>query len=107
MNKSEKIDEILAWIESQRPTTKAAPDTPTILVPVRFKTDNEEDALFVRKLFLEVLPGLSLNSPREGSNPKYDGNQKWFVYGDIKLTKDGSQVKRRRRNDVGKKRGSK
>jgi len=43
----------------------------------------EEEVAFVRDLFLKMHPDLILASPREGTNPKYDGNQKWSSYGDI------------------------
>jgi len=100
----EAIQQILSWIEQQnKPTTCSGTAHHTI--QVRLKADNEKEANLVRDLMLKILPGLSLNSPREGSNPRYQNNQKWFLYGDIKITDDGTQIKRRRRSDAGKKRG--
>ncbi len=34
------------------------------------------------KNLLKKHPQLILGKPREGTNPKYDGNQKWSSYGD-------------------------
>jgi hypothetical protein len=100
----EAIQQILSWIEQQnKPTTGSGTAHHTI--QVRLKADNEQEAQLVRELMLQILPGVSLNSPREGSNPRYKDNQKWFLYGDIKITDDGTQIKRRRRKDAGKKRG--
>jgi len=37
----------------------------------------------LKKILLERCPELILASPREGTNPKYAGNQKWSSYGDF------------------------
>lgn len=36
----------------------------------------------LRKHFLKKHPQLILSKPREGTNPKYEGRQKWSAYGD-------------------------
>jgi hypothetical protein len=46
----------------------------------------------LRKHLLKKHPQMILSNPREGSNPKYAGNQQWFVYGDYEFGK----VRRRR-----------
>ena len=45
----------------------------------------EEEVEFLRKYLLKKHPGMIMGSPREGTNPKYDGNQKWSSYGDIEF----------------------
>lgn len=47
-------------------------------------TASEVEAM--RKYLLKFHPGLILGAPREGTNPKYDGEQKWSSYGDIEFT---------------------
>tara|TARA_R110000737_G_C14230310_1_gene422759 strand:+ start:243 stop:437 length:195 start_codon:yes stop_codon:yes gene_type:complete len=54
-------------------------------------TKKEVDRL--RKHLLKNNPQMILSKPREGTNPKYDGNQKWACYGDYEFGKI-----RRRRN---------
>jgi hypothetical protein len=50
---------------------------------IRIQCDNEQDAQDARRL-IEVITqeGLKLQKPREGTNPKYEGRQKWASYGD-------------------------
>ena len=43
---------------------------------------NKKDVEKLRKHLLKKCPQLILGKPREGTNPKYDGNQKWSSYGD-------------------------
>tara|TARA_R110000824_G_scaffold241807_2_gene430577 strand:+ start:1187 stop:1432 length:246 start_codon:yes stop_codon:yes gene_type:complete len=45
----------------------------------------EEEVAFLKNYLLKKHPGLCLGSPREGTNPKYDGDQKWSSYGDIEF----------------------
>jgi len=61
---------------------KQLPGCGKMKVKVRLQGSKEE-VEFVRDLFLKLHPDLILASPREGTNPKYDGNQKWSAYGDI------------------------
>lgn len=65
---------------------------------------SEEDVKILREWLLakgQHLNGLILGAPREGSNPKYVGQQKWSSYGDIQfeIYKNGylKQKTRRRR----------
>ncbi len=53
----------------------------------------EKDVAKLRKHLLKAHPQLILAHPREGTNPKYDGRQKWSAYGDYEFNKI-----RRRRN---------
>ena len=43
---------------------------------------NKKDVEKLRKHLLKKCPQLILGKPREGTNPKYDGAQKWSSYGD-------------------------
>lgn len=72
-------------------------------VKIRIQTSSQYEAETARKHLLKKHPGLCLNSPREGTNPKYAGRQKWAVYGDLELTppippkRSCEEPKRRRR----------
>ena len=44
---------------------------------------SKEDVEAVRAMMLKMHRDMILAKPREGTNPKYDGNQKWSSYGDI------------------------
>tara|TARA_R110000744_G_scaffold292538_1_gene403038 strand:+ start:1185 stop:1379 length:195 start_codon:yes stop_codon:yes gene_type:complete len=46
----------------------------------------------LRKHLLKNNPQLILANPREGTNPKYAGKQKWACYGDYEFGK----IRRRR-----------
>ena len=61
-------------------------------VKIRLMSTSKADVEKLRKHFLKKNPQLILSNPRKGSNPKYEGNQKWFVYGDYEFGK----VRRRR-----------
>lgn len=39
----------------------------------------------LRKHFLKKHPQMIISKPREGTNPKYAGNQKWACYGDYQF----------------------
>lgn len=52
------------------------------LVKVRLQ-GTEKDVAALRAKFLEAFPELVLGSPREGTNPKYAGKQKWASYGNF------------------------
>ena len=54
---------------------------------------SKADVEKLRRHFLKSHPQAILGKPREGTNPKYVGNQKWFVYRDYEFGKI-----RRRRN---------
>ena len=43
---------------------------------------SKKDVEKLRKHLLKKCPQLILSKPREGTNPKYDGKQKWSSYGD-------------------------
>ena len=106
MKNQNEINQILQWIEQQQKVVEPTKKQEHSTFSVRLKTDTEKEACFIRELLLKLLPGMSLNSPRKGTNPRYT-EQKWFLYGDIKVTDCGAQIRRRRRSDVGKKRGEK
>lgn len=44
---------------------------------------SKEDVEKVRQMMLKMHRDMILAKPREGTNPKYAGNQKWSSYGDI------------------------
>ena len=48
----------------------------------------------LRKHFLKSHPQMIMSKPREGTNPRYEGNQKWACYGDYQFG-----VIRKRRGD--------
>jgi hypothetical protein len=54
---------------------------------------SQKDVERLRKIFLDRCPELILGNPRKGTNPKYDGNQKFSSYGDFQFNS-----KRKRRN---------
>jgi hypothetical protein len=53
----------------------------------------EKDVTRLRKHLLKLCPQMILANPREGTNPRYAGRQKWASYGDYEFGKI-----RRRRN---------
>jgi hypothetical protein len=55
---------------------------------------SQKDVERLRKILLDRCPELILASPRKGTNPKYDGNQKFSSYGDFKFN---SKRKRRKK----------
>ena len=56
---------------------------------------NKKDVEKLRKHLLKKCPQLILGKPREGTNPKYHGKQKWSSYGDYWFGK----IRRRRSNE--------
>ena len=54
----------------------------------------EKDVERLRKILLDRCPELILATPRKGTNPKYDGNQKFSSYGDFQFN---SKRKRRKK----------
>ena len=61
-------------------------------VKIRLMSTSKSDVETLRRHFFKSLPQAILGTPREGSNPKYEGRQKWFVYGDYEFGK----IRRRR-----------
>lgn len=61
-------------------------------VKIRLMSTSKSDVEKLRRHFLKKHPQVILGHPRKGSNPKYAGKQKWFVYGDYWFGK----VRRRR-----------
>ena len=61
-------------------------------VKIRLMSTSKSDVEKLRRHFLKSHPQAILAKPRMGTNPKYDDNQKWFVYGDYEFGK----VRRRR-----------
>jgi hypothetical protein len=56
------------------------------MVAIRLQADNETEAReAVQILNYMCGAGIVLQPPRQGTNPKYEGNQKWFVYGTLKV----------------------
>jgi hypothetical protein len=60
-------------------------------VKVRIQGD-EKDVQRLKKILLDRCPELILCSPRRGTNPKYEPNQKYASYGDFQFN-----TKRKRR----------
>lgn len=57
---------------------------------------NEKDVERLKKILLDRCPELILGTPRRGSNPKYEPNQKYASYGDFQFN-----TKRKRRGKNG------
>ena len=54
-------------------------------VKVRLQANTKEDCEKLRKHFLKKHPQMIMSKPREGTNPKYEGRQKWSCYGDYQF----------------------
>lgn len=54
-------------------------------VKVRLTGNSRDECEAARAWLKGQLSALELEPAREGSNPKYEGNQKWFSYGDLSL----------------------
>jgi hypothetical protein len=69
-------------------------------IKIRIQGD-EATVTLVRAYLLNCHKGLILGTPRKGTNPKYDDNQKYSSYGDIQFTilgeKRQSEKTRKRR----------
>lgn len=65
-------------------------------VKLRIQGD-EKDVERLRKILLDRCPELILGSPRRGTNPKYEPNQKYASYGDFQFN-----TKRKRRGKNGR-----
>ena len=54
------------------------------MVKIRLQAENEKEAREAHQLLTYLCgAGIKLQAPRQGTNPKYDGNQAWFCYGDL------------------------
>ena len=62
-------------------------------VKVRLQANTKEDCEKLRKHFLKKHPQMIMSKPREGTNPKYEPNQKYASYGDFQF----HTVRRRRK----------
>lgn len=63
-----------------------------IVCKVRFTCDSQEEAEKARKYLEGRLQNLRLDAPKEGRNPRYEGNQKVFLYGDILIPQGKEHV---------------
>jgi hypothetical protein len=66
--------------------------TKSKLVKVRLQCESDLELARVREIILHRCPELILASPRIGTNPKYNGRQKYACYGDFKV----NTIRRRR-----------
>ena len=55
------------------------------------------EVAFMRQRLLRKHKNLILGKPRKGTNPKYEGNQKWSSYGDFLYDDNDQPVERKRR----------
>jgi hypothetical protein len=63
------------------------------MIKIRITADDKEQAEQARALLQARLGDtLRLEPPREGRNPRYEGNQKWFCYGDFTLEEPTDQT---------------
>ena len=62
------------------------------MVKIRLQADHKPELEQALTLFRQVFPGMNFSKPRQGSNPKYQDNQKWFSYGQPRV-KHGRPVK--------------
>lgn len=64
-------------------------------IKIRLCADDEPSCRQAIDLVETALPNARMQSPRQGSNPKYAEQQKWFSYGEIDTSR--AAVTRRRR----------
>jgi hypothetical protein len=77
------------------------------VVKVRITADIEVECELARQYLQEATKGtLKFQKPREGSNPKYEGQQKWFAYGEMVMTDVPPMPSPPKRGDGGGRRGS-
>lgn len=62
------------------------------MVKIRICGDTENEVDTVIELFENLFPEMRWSTPRQGSNPKYAEDQKWFSYGEPRI-KDKKPVK--------------
>lgn len=65
------------------------------VIKIRLCADDEPTCREGIELVEQALPNARMQSPRQGSNPKYADQQKWFAYGELDTSK--AKVTRRRR----------
>lgn len=65
------------------------------IIKIRLCTEDEPACRAGIDLVERALLNARMQSPRQGSNPKYAEQQKWFAYGEIDTSR--SKVTRRRR----------
>ena len=58
---------------------------------------NKETVEHVLNYLLSVHPGMVLSKPREGTNPRYDGNQQYSSYGDIQFSTLGKKIQKEKK----------
>lgn len=63
-----------------------------ISAKVRITCDSLKEAEAARKYLERRLQNLRLDAPREGTNPRYEGEQKVFLYGDILIPQGKEHV---------------
>lgn len=51
----------------------------------------------VVKYLLSFHPGMVLSKPREGRNPRYDGNQQYSSYGNIQFSTLGKKIQKEKK----------
>lgn len=74
------------------------------LLPINMKIikirvqGTQKEVEMMRSYLLKKHKHLILGKPRKGTNPKYDGNQKYSSYGDFKFDSNLKPVTRKRRN---------
>ena len=57
------------------------------IVKVRIQADSREEADQAIQFLTNATSGaVTMGKPREGTNPKYEGNQKWASYGELDLS---------------------
>ena len=79
-------------LESKKPVKNYIEGFSMTKVKIRLMSTNKNDIEKLRRHFLKKHPQAILAHPRQGTNPKYAENQKWFVYGDYEFGK----IRRRR-----------
>jgi hypothetical protein len=67
------------------------------MIKIRITGDSAAECEATRQLLLSLLPGATFAKPREGTNPKYAGNQKWMSYGEMELSTARTQRVTRRK----------
>lgn len=63
------------------------------MVKIRLQGTDPKELEKIRARLLKANPDMILGKPRKGTNPKYEGNQKYACYGDFK-----PGIKRHRRS---------
>jgi hypothetical protein len=53
------------------------------MIKIRLTGDTEAEVTAAIQLCERLLPNTVIAPPRQGSNPKYAGDQKWLAYGEM------------------------